>query len=163
MPGPIPKHASARARRNRHATTASLHAPEPGEVDVPDLPRRTEGWHSMTQSWWADLWASPMAAKYDDSDQHGLLMLAALIDGLWRAKTAQDRLAAAAEVRLQGARYGLSPIDRRRLQWEIERAEPVQDRSRRRLSPPETVMDDMASAEKSRDILRSGSLSERNR
>ena len=71
----------------------------------------------MTRAWWADLWASPMAPEYDDSDRHGLLMLAALVDDLWRAKTARDRLAAAAEVRLQGARYGLSPIDRRRLQW----------------------------------------------
>jgi len=71
-----------------------------------------------------------MAAKYDDSDQHGLLMLAALIDGLWRAKTAQDRLAAAAEVRLQGARYGLSPIDRRRLQWQMAETEDKQRRGR---------------------------------
>jgi len=36
-----------------------------------------------------------------------------------------------AEIRLQGVRFGLSPIDRRRLQWEIEHTEEAQHRGQR--------------------------------
>ena len=73
-----------------------------------------------------------MAAEYDATDVHGLLQFAVLVDNLWRAETPRDRQAASAEIRLQGLRFGLSPIDRRRLQWEIERSKEAQARGRRR-------------------------------
>ena len=73
-----------------------------------------------------------MAAEYDATDVHGLLQFAVLVDNLWRAETPRDRQAASAEIRLQGLRFGLSPIDRRRLQWEIGRSEEAQARGRHR-------------------------------
>ncbi len=55
---------------------------------------------------------------------------------LVRLKPAERLLAdgreAAQEIRLQAQRYGLSPMDRRRLQWEIERADEAQARGHRR-------------------------------
>lgn len=84
----------------------------------------------MTLSWWADLWRSPMAPEYDQSDIHGLYMLAALIDSFWTSPSKE----LAAEIRLQRQSFGLSPIDRRRLQWEIERTDEAQDKGRRRRS-----------------------------
>jgi len=51
------------------------------------------------------------------------------------AKETRKRAALAQEIRMQGQRFGLSPIDRRRLQWEVERAETA---GRHRQPPPRT-------------------------
>ncbi len=49
-----------------------------------------------------------------------------LIDDYWGAEgTKKTQLAA--EIRLQCQRFGLSPIDRRRLQWEVARGEEAVD------------------------------------
>jgi hypothetical protein len=84
----------------------------------PALPK-TRAWHALTRAWWRDVWRSPMASEYLDVDRHGLLRLAELIEQFWRGPSVQ----LAAEIRQQEARFGLSPIDRRRLQWEVRRAE----------------------------------------
>ena len=49
-----------------------------------------------------------------------------------RAKGRKDRQQAAAEIRQQGVRFGLSPIDRRRLQWEVEKGEQAATRTETR-------------------------------
>lgn len=121
MPVP-PKHPSVRARTNRSATIATLKAD--AAISAPGLPDRE--WHDMTVEWWQDVWSSPMAPEYDASDRHGLFMLAALVDDFWNATSQTARRKAAAEIRQQGMRFGLSPIDRRRLQWEIEKTEETQ-------------------------------------
>jgi hypothetical protein len=90
----------------------------------------------MTLAWWRDVWSSPMAPEYDDSDKHGLYVLAMLVEDFWRADTMDWRQKLAAELRQQGQRFGLSPIDRRRLQWEIERTQEAQDKAERRRSQP---------------------------
>jgi hypothetical protein len=127
---PTPKHSSVRARRNRTSTAATLTADH--DVEAPNLPRRDAGWNWQTEKWWRDIWASPMAPEFHQSDQHGLFILAALVDDYWTAGTAKDRAALAAEIRLQRQCFGLTPIDRRRLQWEIERTDEAQDRGRKR-------------------------------
>lgn len=73
-----------------------------------------------------------MAPEYDDSDRHGLNMLAVLVNDYWFAETSRERMQLLAEVRQQSQRYGLSPIDRRRLQWEIERTDEAQQKGTRR-------------------------------
>lgn len=117
-------------------------------VDKPPLPTM-RFWHEMTQSWWDDVWASPMAQEYDESDKHGLMALAMIVDDFWNAETSKQRQEASTEIRLQGVRFGLSPIDRRRLQWEIEKAEDAQARTTKRRrtaeessSPPPTGQQD---------------------
>jgi hypothetical protein len=86
----------------------------------------------MTQAWWDDVWASPMAQEFDSSDVHGLVALAALVDDFWTAETPRQRQMASQEIRLQGVRFGLSPIDRRRLQWEIEKTDEAQQKGQKR-------------------------------
>lgn len=113
------------ARRNKSTTRATLSLVH--DVQAPLLPEGRE-WHSQTVQWWADVWASPMAPEYDASDQHGLFVLAVLVDEFWR----RPHWTAAAEIRLQRQCFGLSPIDRRRLQWEIERVDEAQDKGARR-------------------------------
>ncbi len=121
-----PKHPSVRARRNKVTTAATL-TTSPVPRVAPALPDGRE-WHPQTLAWWADVWRSPMASEFEQSDVHGLLILAVLVDEFWR----KPHWTAAAEIRLQGQRFGLSPIDRRRLQWEIERTDEAQERGERR-------------------------------
>lgn len=116
------------ARRNKSTTKATLSLVH--NVERPDLPDRD--WHELTLAWWRDIWASPMAPEYDDSDRHGLFVLALLVDDFWQAEAPSLRKELAVEIRQQGQRFGLSPIDRRRLQWEIERTEEAQDKGQRR-------------------------------
>jgi hypothetical protein len=72
-----------------------------------------------------------MAAEYVRADEHGLYRLAVLINQYWQTPLMQGL---AAEIRLEQQAYGLTPIDRRRLQWEIERAETANtERTKRRI------------------------------
>jgi len=97
---------------------------------MPALPDRV--WQPLTLAWWVDVWASPMAPEFEASDVHGLFMLALLVDDFWSADAPSSRMSLAAEIRQQSQRFGLSPIDRRRLQWEVERVEDAQEKGARR-------------------------------
>jgi hypothetical protein len=142
MPGPEPKHHTVRARANKTSTRATLFEPEPDDIQIPELPpmrlverrrknRDAEGlvqtetymveipWRLETQEWWESLWSSPMASEFHASDRHGLYRLAVLIDDFWQHPSTQ----ANAEIRLAQKDYGLTPLDRRRLEWTIASAE----------------------------------------
>lgn len=127
MPQPK-KHVSTRARTNKATTAATL--TDGTKIIRPELPARLgedgeiRPWHSLTVDWWNDLWASPMAAEYHSSDKHALFILAALVDQFW---TNPDQKLAA-EIRLQRVPFGLTPYDRRRLEWTILSAEESKDR-----------------------------------
>lgn len=123
----LPKHPSTRARRNKVAGARTLSAVH--DVETPDLPEIDDvEWHDMTVWWWDDIWSSPMAPEYDESDIHGLFMLAMLVNAFW----SEPSTTLMSEIRLQGQRFGLSPIDRRRLQWEIEQGEKAEESTRQR-------------------------------
>ena len=133
------KDPSVRARANRAATAATL-----GSESVvplaqrPELPERTDkdgnalAWHQLTLEWWRDLWAAPMAGEYHSSDRHGLFVLAGLMEDFWRAGSPTMRTTVAMEIRLQRQAFGLTPYDRRRLEWTIESVHEAQDRGRSR-------------------------------
>lgn len=130
MPGPMPKPAALRQRRNKTTTAAALSTEERPRQRAPRLPKR-EGreWDPLTRAWWRDVWASPMAGEFLRSDLHGLYLLAELVDRFWGEPTT----ALASEIRLQRQCFGLTPIDRRRLQWEVERAEMATTRKQQRI------------------------------
>lgn len=66
------------------------------------------------------LWRSPVASAFDvGTDGAGLVRLAVLVDEWTRAQTLDGRLRLSAEIRLQEERYGLSPVARSRLQWQL--------------------------------------------
>jgi hypothetical protein len=69
-----------------------------------------------------------MAAEFLQADIHGLYILAELVDRFW----AEPNKELAAEIRLQRQCFGLTPIDRRRLQWEVERGESAATRTQQR-------------------------------
>jgi hypothetical protein len=154
--GPPPKPAGMRQRRNKGPQGTTLSA-EGSKRPAPPLPDRQcpgcDGsgitpktkdqacphceatgimpWHPLVLQRWADVWASPMATEFLDSDVHGLYVLADLWDLYWKGD--KDR---AAEIRLQEQRFGLSALDRRRLQWEVEKVEQAQRRRPPSAAPP---------------------------
>lgn len=131
MPGPAPKNPAVRQRRNRKSTRARLLTEEKPRQRAPSLPSRGEGeqdWDPLTVAWWFDVWHSPMAEEYVRSDVHALFRLAKLIDMFW----AEPSKEFAAEIRIEQQAFGLTPLDRRRLEWTVERAEEAQDRARER-------------------------------
>lgn len=73
-----------------------------------------------------------MAAEYISADIPGLILVAELVD-----RFNYGEVALAAEIRLQRQCFGLTPLDRRRLQWEIKRVEAA-DRQRPTQSRPVT-------------------------
>lgn len=60
-----------------------------------------------------------MAGEWLPSDRHGLFLLARLVEDYWTAEDAGLRAKLAVEIRLQRQCYGLAPLDRRRLQWNV--------------------------------------------
>lgn len=80
--------------------------------------------HPRTQAWWRSVWTSPMAGQYTAPDVEGIAMLCLVVEDFWRADTTTARREAAAEIRQQSQRFGLSPIDRRRLQWTLPKDPP---------------------------------------
>lgn len=136
MKGRIPKPPGMRQRRNRTATGALLPSRERSRRNkVPALPpreSRAERWHPMVLRWWREVWQSPMAGEYLGPDVvGGLYGLAELYQLRWTG--APTRIAVVlAEIRQQEVRFGLSPMDRRRLQWEIEKGEQAEERTKTR-------------------------------
>lgn len=118
MKGRYPKDPATRQRRNKAVTRAVLSAAPEGKTRAPSLPREQD-WHRMTRLWWKELWRSPMAPKYLKVDVHALYRLAVLVDRFWQ----QPKLSIAAEIRQEEAMFGLTPLDRRRLEWIIEEAD----------------------------------------
>ena len=138
--GPAPKATTLRQRRNRTTTAAELKAiPGPttrrpklpirivyDEADAPVLDElgqpKVRPWHPFTVAAWRDWWRSPMAAEWLRADWHGLYILADLWDRYWYAPSSS----LATLINQHRAAFGLTPIDRRRLQWEIQKIEKRQ-------------------------------------
>ena len=116
----IPKDPALRQRRNKVSTRATLSVDVESKRKAPPLPKHRQ-WQRLTRVWWKDVWRSPMAPEFLQSDIHGLYLLAELVDRFWTEPSIQ----LAVEIRLQRQCFGLTPIDRRRLQWEVERVEAV--------------------------------------
>lgn len=117
-----------RQRMNRVASRAVLVTEREPRRVAPSLPDHRE-WHALTRRWWHDTWHSPMVTEYLQADVHGLFVLAELIDRFWE----NPSTLLAAEIRQHRQCYGLTPLDRRRLEWQVERVEAA---SRRQPPPP---------------------------
>ena len=117
-PGRVPKPRHMLARPSARKSKVVEYAGP--VIERPELRHSNDGhWHALTLAWWDAVWASPVAAEFTPTDTDGLGRLAVLIDRFW----ANPSVPLAAEIRLQEARYGLDPIARRRLQWEVRRVE----------------------------------------
>jgi hypothetical protein len=141
MPGPTPKPSATRQRTNKTSTAAKLSL-APSGIKPPTLPKRKDDrgkfvkWHPRTVDWWKSVWASPMAVEFLDSDVHGLLTLAELEDEFHKSTDTRTRLDLVKEIRLQRQAFGLTPIDRRRLQWEVERVKGAEEKTTKKRGRP---------------------------
>jgi hypothetical protein len=128
----MPKDPKLRQRTNKSATRAILSLSPPVDIKAPPLPKRNEGvppWHKRTLAFWRDIWQSPMAPEFLKADQHMLYVLAELMDQFHYSPTVQ----LAAEIRQQRQCFGLTSLDRRRLEWTIQR---VEEGAERKANPP---------------------------
>jgi hypothetical protein len=137
MRGPSPKPAHLRQRANRATTHATLPSVEASARNkVPALYKRdkvTERWHPRVVAWWNAIWKSPMASEWLEADVLGLVYRTAeLQQDFWTADEAQGRVAVETRIAKNEERLGLSPIDRRRLQWEIEKGDQAAERTSKR-------------------------------
>lgn len=148
--GPLPKPDALRQRRNPRPAAQTLPTEEQSaSQEVPPLPPRTEGdWHPMAAEWWATVWRSPMASQWLAADMKGgLYRLAELWHAFWTASTSAARMEIAKELRLQETGFGLTPMDRKRLEWEIDKREdaaPVAEEQRKAVGAPDPRSDPRA-------------------
>jgi hypothetical protein len=90
---------------------------------IPEHPAG-EVWHVMARRWWREVWHSPMAVEILRADEMALCMLLVLVDQYWKGPDVK----LAAEIRQQQREFGLTPLNRRRLEWQIAQAEEAIDR-----------------------------------
>ncbi len=129
-------------RRNRASTQATLPSEaEAAQQQIPELPPRKGKWRPEVIDWWAAVWTSPMSVEYLKVDKHGLYRLAVLLQDFWTTRVVKDRFRFAAEIRQQESCFGLTPVDRRRLQWEIDRAEIAVKKTAARRKRPDPNKD----------------------
>lgn len=144
--GPMAKHPSARARRNKTATSTTLVHVDREDIVLPTMPVRRrevktdEGkqlleveWHGQAKLAWAEIWSSPMVAEYLDADLPLIHAYVGLVQDVWeRMESGRSFTEAAAELRQYAAIFGIGPDARRRLQWTIEEAEAAMARGDKR-------------------------------
>lgn len=123
--GPAPKPAHLRQRTNRKvgaATIAALDRPDVPEIPNPD----GRVWHPLTLDVWREMFESEMASQWLPTDVRGLGLIALAYDEAY--KKPSMLLDYMREIRLQRTCYGLSPLDRSRLQWEVSRADEAEQK-----------------------------------
>jgi hypothetical protein len=124
------KDAAVRARRNKTTTRATLKPIE--NPEIPDLPPGMK-WYPQVRDWWTRAWSSPMVPEWTGSDIDTMYLAAKLMQQFWKPATSAGTCKAlAGEIRQLLATCGLTPMSRRSLQWEIERAEAAQESTTRR-------------------------------
>jgi hypothetical protein len=143
--GPAPKNPATRQRNNKKPTAAVLvgnpkaKVPElpklPEPVDEPGAPPVLREWHPQTKLEWRAIHRSPMASQFIDTDEAGVVKLIVLIDDFWKASSPTARKELSVEIRLQRLEFGLTPVARSRMQWEIERGAEAQAKAAKRAKP----------------------------
>lgn len=130
MPGPPPKPADQRRRRN--ATVAMTRLPAEGRTgEPPRWPLAASA--AYDEDTWRDLWATPQAAAWERLGVGTVRMVARYVVLLAEADVGEPK--AAMEVRQLEDRLGLSPLAMLRLRWEVAADELAEARAAR----PETA------------------------
>jgi hypothetical protein len=107
--------------------------------DVPPIPNPDgREWHPFTLEEWREACESPMASQWLPSDWRGVARLAILWDNFYKNP---QNLECIKEIRLQSPGYGLNPLDRSRLQWEVARADESEQKQARRRPERQTGTD----------------------
>ena len=135
--GPVPKHPTARARRNAQADLRIITAAPVAQPTLPDFDVQVEvdgelvsqsfSWPQRTRDWW-QMWAdSPLSAEFTSTDWSELMDT-----GLIHAKFWSGSMCVAGELRLRVAKFGATPEDRARLKIQFAQADEAETRAERR-------------------------------
>ena len=77
-----------------------------------------------------------MAFEFVGGDEPALLRLVFLVDRFWRT----GELDLAREIRLMEREFGLTPLSRRRLEWQVAQTEEAKDKHELRRSKRATII-----------------------
>lgn len=127
--GPLPKHPSQRARRNKGP---EMHVIESAPVPQPKLPTKMpngEPWPKATRDWWKMWGSDPLAAEFRATDWSELMDTAVLHGLYWTGHSKY-----AGELRLRAARFGATAEDRARLRIQYAAADEAEDKRTARRS-----------------------------
>lgn len=139
MPGPVPKDPKIRQRRNKSPSMAVLPAESKPILRRPQLPKLEDvNWLDITQAWWVDVWESPIRSQLIRSDLGSLFRLAVLVNRFFESGS----LKIAGEIRLLEREFGLTPMARRRLEWQVAQTEDAQDKREMKRARRAIVIDD---------------------
>ena len=132
MPGPDPKNPAVRARRNRVSTNRTLRGV--GSSKVPALPSDVV-WRKPVVEWWGRAFSSPMSDEWTVADVDSMYMAAALLQSFWDPECGVDlRVRITGQVVRILGECGLTPMARRRLQWQVEQGEEASAKTSARRS-----------------------------
>lgn len=131
-------------RRRTNATTTRATLTKPVRPKVPPLPKLPDDvkWHPQVVEWWKATWTSEMREQWAAADLHLLYLAAKLQQTFWNPATeVKDMKAIAGELRLIFAHFGLSPMARKSLEWELPKDEPKttpapRKRAAKKVAPP---------------------------
>lgn len=73
-----------------------------------------------------------MATEYRETDIQGLYQVALLVQDFWMAEDGKSRNEARLRIEKAEADFGLTPLARRRLEWQIEATEDAQAKGTKR-------------------------------
>jgi hypothetical protein len=104
----------------------------PVRPKVPEIPNPDgREWHPLTLKAWNTAFLSPMASQWLPTDVDALGRLALLWDAFYQKPNPNTMK----EIRLQSALFGLSPLDRSRLQWEVARGDEAEQKRQPKRQP----------------------------
>lgn len=121
-------------------TTAAVLTTRPAGKKIPPLPERKgkRKWTPQAVEFWKEIWNSEMASEFNDVDIQGLHLLIDMVDTYWKlpAKEIGKKKEMANEIRLQRQCFGLTPLDRMRLQWQTEKTDSAKVKGQKRRNAP---------------------------
>lgn len=113
MPGPAPKDASQRARRNAPAFGEWKDLPELDRTYLPDLDG--DGWSKRTLAWWRGLQGDPITQTFGSSE----IAQAVEVAHLFELAVAKDGARLLGEVRQWLNILGFTPKGKRDLRYRV--------------------------------------------
>lgn len=102
------------------------------EMLVAELQLQLEQATDLETSLWSGLWSTPQAVIWEEAHAHR--EVAQYVR--WKVRAEQGDLKAASEARQLSDRLGLNPLALMRLRAEVEHADEVEDRGKRRREAP---------------------------
>lgn len=121
--GPVPKHPSKRARRNKGPEMQIIESAPTPQPPLPDSMPNGKPWPEITQQWWSMWGSDPLAAEFRPTDWSELMDTAVLHGLYWSGEVKK-----ANELRIRTARFGATAEDRARLRIQYAAADEADDK-----------------------------------